>query len=182
MSRAGYSLSKRQRAQRKAEKKREKQARRQRKRELGADEPEIVTAAEVVGDLPSIEEAMQNLPVSDPNAEVDRSARTIPVRLFVGRLSWDTTVRSLRKRFERFGKVLDAVVAQDRDTGRSRGFGFVEMADRRDAPDVISALDGSELDGREIVVNLATERGRRAPDHGRYAAHHGGRYSHAQAG
>ena len=57
-----------------------------------------------------------------------------------------------------FGEVSDAVVIEDRDTGRSRGFGFVTMADRKDASKAIDAMDGSELDGRTIVVNVATER------------------------
>ena len=62
--------------------------------------------------------------------------------------------------FGKFGKVTDAVVVSDRDTGKSRGFGFVVMEDRKDAAKAIQELDGSELDGREIVVNLATERKR----------------------
>lgn len=160
-----YASGKRARAMAKAEKKKAKRERRMRKREEGPAEVEIVSAEEVLGEIPTIDEAMQNLPVPDPNAQVDRSAQTIPVRLFVGRLSWDTTVRSLRKCFEKFGTVLDAVVAQDHHTGRSRGFGFVELADRKNATRAINALDGSELDGRQIVVNVATERGRRQPAH-----------------
>ena len=157
-----FSMGKRQREQLKADKKRAKEERRWRKREQGAGEEEIVDATDIAQNLPSIEEAMRHIPGAPTGPQVDRSAGAIPIRLFVGRLSWDTTDRSLRKRFEKFAVVLDAVVAQDRDTGRSRGFGFVELADRSDAPEVISALDGSELDGREIVVNVATERARRA--------------------
>lgn len=162
MSRGYYSMGKRQRAQMKAEKKREKEARRWEKRERGPSEPEIVSASEIVGDLPTIEQAMQNIPVAQNDGARDRSSAPIPARLFVGGLSWDTTSQALRKYVERLGTVSDATVVQDRDTGRSRGFGFVELADRKDAAKVISKLDGSELDGRIIRVNVATERGRRA--------------------
>lgn len=174
----GYTVNKRQRAQRKAEKKKAKEARRWQKREEGTSEPEIVSASDILGDLPSIDQAMANLPIAADANTVDRSARTIPARLFVGRLSWDTTERSLRRSFEKYGEVIDAVVATDRDTGRSRGFGFVELADRRDASEAISKLDGSELDGRQIVVNVATERGRRGPPR----SHHSASYGHAATG
>ena len=59
-----------------------------------------------------------------------------------------------------FGKVSDAAVVTDRDTGKSRGFGFVTMADRKDAAKAIDEMNGAELDGRAIVVNMATERRR----------------------
>ena len=151
-----YSTGKRQREQQKAEKKREKEARRWRKREEQAREPEVVSAADIVGALPSIEEAMQRIAISQ-DGTVDRGAAPIPVRLFVGGLSWDTTSDTLRAAFERFGTVSQATVVQDRDTQRSRGFGFVEMANRKDAAGAISAMNGSELDGRHIRVSVATD-------------------------
>lgn len=157
-----YSTGKRQRDQVKAEKKREKEARRWRKRAEGPAEPEIVSASDIVGDLPSIEEAMQNIPGAQSETAIDRSAPAIPVRLFVGGLSWDTTEDTLRSCFERYGPVSDVKVVLDRETGRSRGFGFVEMANRKDAANVIRALDGSELDGRYVRVSVATDRGPRA--------------------
>lgn len=75
--------------------------------------------------------------------------------LFVGSLSWDTTDDSLRAAFEQAGTVESAKVIMDRDSGRSRGFGFVEMASPEDAQAAIDMWDGKELDGRPIKVNEA---------------------------
>lgn len=79
-------------------------------------------------------------------------------KLFVGGLSWDTTDDSLRVAFEEFGPVTDAKVITDRDTGRSRGFGFVTFSESGDAEAAMSAMDGTELDGRRIRVNEAENR------------------------
>ena len=79
-------------------------------------------------------------------------------KLFVGNLSWDTTSQSLQEAFETFGSVTDAVVISDRDTGRSRGFGFVTFANDEDAENAIKDMDGKELDGRNIRVNEAQEK------------------------
>ena len=79
-------------------------------------------------------------------------------KLFVGSLSWDTNDSSLRAAFEKFGEVEDAVIINDRETGRSRGFGFVTFADVDAAEEAIRSMDGSELDGRNITVNEAKER------------------------
>ena len=80
-------------------------------------------------------------------------------KLFVGSLSWDTTGAALEEAFKAYGEVEEAIIVKDRDSGQSRGFGFVTMANRKDAPKAIEALHDSELDGRRIVVNVATERG-----------------------
>ncbi|HEY8431185.1 MAG TPA: RNA-binding protein [Sandaracinaceae bacterium] len=79
-------------------------------------------------------------------------------KLFVGGLSWGTTDQGLREAFERFGEVLEAKVVTDRETGRSRGFGFVTFADGQAAGEAIAEMDGTELDGRSINVNEARER------------------------
>lgn len=79
-------------------------------------------------------------------------------KLFVGGLSWDTDDAGLRAAFERFGTVVEAKVITDRDTGRSRGFGFVELADEALARKAIEDLDGSDLNGRRIAVNQARPR------------------------
>lgn len=76
-------------------------------------------------------------------------------KLFVGRLSFNTTDDSLQTLFAQFGTVVSAHVATDRDTQRSRGFGFVEMEDQEAAQKAINALDGKEFEGRDIVVNVA---------------------------
>jgi RNA recognition motif-containing protein len=75
-------------------------------------------------------------------------------------LSWNTTDEGLRRAFEKFGEVLEAKVIKDRDTDRSRGFGFVSFANPKDAMDAMQGMDGQELDGRTIKVNEAQERER----------------------
>jgi cold-inducible RNA-binding protein len=81
-------------------------------------------------------------------------------KLFVGSLSWETTDERLQAAFAPFGEVTEAKVITDRDTGRSRGFGFVTFADPQDAAKAISALDGKDLDGRTIKVNEAQDKPR----------------------
>ncbi|HEY7649670.1 MAG TPA: RNA-binding protein [Methylomirabilota bacterium] len=87
----------------------------------------------------------------------------MPVKLFVGGLSFTTTNDSLRAAFARFGMVGQAIVMTDRATGRSRGFGFVEMATSEEADRAIGGLNGSSLDGRMIRVDKATPRGTAPP-------------------
>lgn len=77
------------------------------------------------------------------------------MNIFVGNLSFGTTEDSLRALFEQFGAIDRVNVVTDRDTGRSRGFAFVEMGSDEDARRAISALDGKELDGRALRVNEA---------------------------
>ena len=79
-------------------------------------------------------------------------------KLFVGSLAWGTTDDSLREAFESFGAVSDAKVITDRETGRSRGFGFVTMGSEEEANAAIEMWDGKELDGRAIKVNIAKPR------------------------
>lgn len=79
-------------------------------------------------------------------------------KLFVGGLSWDTTSEDLRNAFEGFCSVADAKVISDRDTGRSRGFGFVTLADGSETANVIQQMDGFMLDGRNLRVNEANDR------------------------
>jgi cold-inducible RNA-binding protein len=81
-------------------------------------------------------------------------------KLFVGSLAWGTTDDSLREAFESFGAVSDAKVITDRETGRSRGFGFVTFEQPEDADAAIEAMNGAELDGRNIAVNEAQDRRR----------------------
>ena len=155
MSRGFHSSGKRQREAEKAQKKREKAQRRREKREQGPAEIEITSAEEMTGPLPSIDDAMRAITEQDQSP---RGAAAIPVRLFVGGLSWNTTAGDLETAFSEFGDVAEAVVVKDRDTGSSRGFGFVTMQSRKDAPKAIDALSGAELDGRTIVVRIATDR------------------------
>lgn len=76
-------------------------------------------------------------------------------KLFVGGLAWATTTDGLRRAFESFGNVTDAKVILDRETKRSRGFGFVTFDDDNAADQAIAAMNGTELDGRKIQVNVA---------------------------
>ena len=125
------------------------------RRDRGPRQEEITTAEEIVGPLPTTEEALREM---EARSQASRSAASVPCKLFVGGLSWDTDEATLRAAFEQHGAVAEAVVLKDRATGSSRGFGFVTMADRKDASKAIAALHGSELDGRTLVVNVATAR------------------------
>jgi len=81
-------------------------------------------------------------------------------KLFVGSLSWNTDDRGLREAFAAHGEVTEATVVTDRDTGRSRGFGFVTFADDQAADKAVAALNQSQLDGRTIKVDVAQARER----------------------
>ena len=78
--------------------------------------------------------------------------------LHVGNLNFDTTTADLRSLFAQQGEVKKAEVVTDLDSGRSRGFGFVEMATPDDAKAAIGALDGHNVDGRDITVAIAKPR------------------------
>uniref|UniRef100_A0A0D9YJ60 RRM domain-containing protein n=1 Tax=Oryza glumipatula TaxID=40148 RepID=A0A0D9YJ60_9ORYZ len=86
------------------------------------------------------------------------AARLMSTKLFVGGLSWNTNDDSLREAFTSFGDVTEARVINDRESGRSRGFGFVSFANGDDAKSAMDAMDGKELEGRSIRVNFANER------------------------
>jgi RNA recognition motif-containing protein len=79
-------------------------------------------------------------------------------KVFVGGLAWATTSDSLRSAFANYGSVKDCVVLTDRETGRSRGFGFVTYETEAEAAEAIDKMNGQDLDGRSIRVNLANER------------------------
>ena len=76
-------------------------------------------------------------------------------KLYIGSLSYDTTEDGLKDHFSKAGKVESATIITDRDSGRSKGFGFVEMSSEDEAKKAIEMFDGKELDGRTIVVNEA---------------------------
>ncbi|MCR4278643.1 MAG: RNA-binding protein [bacterium] len=82
-------------------------------------------------------------------------------KLFVGSLSWSATDEDLRDIFSPFGEIVSANVVMDRETGRSRGFGFVEYKTDEEAQAAIDALDGTEHMDRPIVVNVAKPMERR---------------------
>ncbi|KAI4336243.1 hypothetical protein L6164_014792 [Bauhinia variegata] len=84
------------------------------------------------------------------------------LRVYVGNLPWDVDNARLEQIFSEHGKVVSARIVYDRETGRSRGFGFVTMTSETEMNDAIAALDGQSLDGRAIRVNVAEERTRRS--------------------
>jgi len=84
-------------------------------------------------------------------------------KLFIGNLNYDTTSDGLRDAFAQFGNITDATVIIDRMSGRSKGFGFVEFEDDSAADAAISSMNGSELEGRELIVNEARPMEPRAP-------------------
>jgi RNA recognition motif-containing protein len=82
--------------------------------------------------------------------------------IFVGNISFQTDEMALRAAFEEHGEVSSAKIITDWETGRSRGFGFVEMPDDSEAQSAIESMDGMELDGRPLRVNEARPKGERA--------------------
>lgn len=82
-------------------------------------------------------------------------------KLFVGGLAWHTKETTLRQKFEQFGVVEEAVVVKDRDTGLSRGFGFVRYTNEQDSQKAIAAMNNVEFDGRTIRVDKASDNGPR---------------------
>ena len=87
-------------------------------------------------------------------------------RIYVGNLSFRTTPEALNAHFAAFGEVLDVFIGTDRETGRSRGFGFVTMADKDAGSKAITELNGKEFEGRALVVNEAQPRQERGPGGG----------------
>lgn len=87
-------------------------------------------------------------------------------RIYVGNLSFRTTPEGLREYFATHGEVLDVFIGTDRETGRSRGFGFVTMADKDAGNTAITALNGKDFEGRALVVNEAQPRAERGPGGG----------------
>jgi RNA recognition motif-containing protein len=90
-----------------------------------------------------------------------RKGLSMSKNVYVGNLSFNTTADDLREAFAKHGTVTSAQVTTDRETGRSRGFGFVEMSDGGD--EAIAALNGTQMDGRTLTVNEAKPREARGP-------------------
>jgi RNA recognition motif-containing protein len=79
-------------------------------------------------------------------------------KIFVGNLSWKTSEEQLKSHFEAYGQVVSAKIVTDKTTGRSKGFGFVEMADEAGATNAIRELNGKPLGDRDLRLSLAQER------------------------
>src|SRR4051794_21379315 len=102
-------------------------------------------------------------------------------KLYVGNLSYSTTSSDLEQLFAQHGTVQSAEVISDRETGRSKGFGFVQMGSDQEAQAAIDALNGQQVDGRALTVNVAKPREDRPRsggfgDRGGYGGGHGKRY------
>src|SRR5436853_7114415 len=95
-------------------------------------------------------------------------------RLYVGNLTYGSTDASLRQLFEAHGTVTSAQVIMDRDTGRSKGFGFVEMASDQEAQAAIAALNGQQIEGRALTVNEARPKTEGGGGGGGRGGHGGG--------
>ena len=95
-------------------------------------------------------------------------------KLFVGRLSWDTTDQTLKDFFATIGTVVSAAVIMDKFTGKSKGFGFVEMSTEEEATRALQELQGKMLDGREIAVSEARPMEPRRPGGGGGGSYGGG--------
>jgi len=93
----------------------------------------------------------------------ERKKEVIQTKLFVGNLSFETTSEQVRALFAPAGEIVNVFIPTDRDTGRPRGFAFVEFSTAEAAAAAIAKLDGHELDGRNLRVNEATERPSRGP-------------------
>ena len=95
-------------------------------------------------------------------------------KLFVGNLSFDTTENDLQDAFAAHGTVTETNMMMDRETGRPRGFGFVTMSSAGEAQKAIDALNGKDVDGRALTVNVAKPREERAPGGGGRRGYGGG--------
>uniref|UniRef100_A0A6N2L6J5 RRM domain-containing protein n=1 Tax=Salix viminalis TaxID=40686 RepID=A0A6N2L6J5_SALVM len=83
----------------------------------------------------------------------------VEYRCFVGGLAWATTDQVLQEAFSQYGEIVDSKIINDRETGRSRGFGFVTFGNEKAMRDAIEGMNGQDLDGRNITVNEAQSRG-----------------------
>lgn len=85
------------------------------------------------------------------------------MKLYVGGLPYSVTEKELEELFATYGKVVSAAIIKDRDSGQSKGFGFVEIEDLKDGQNAINELDGKEMGGRKIMVNQARPQEKREP-------------------
>ncbi|KAL3382984.1 hypothetical protein AABB24_002459, partial [Solanum stoloniferum] len=98
----------------------------------------------------------------------------VEYRCFVGGLAWATTDNTLSEAFSQYGEVVESKIINDRETGRSRGFGFVTFKDEQAMRDAIEGMNGQDLDGRNITVNEAQSRGGGGGGGGRGGGGYGG--------
>ncbi|XP_031111236.1 glycine-rich RNA-binding protein 4, mitochondrial-like [Ipomoea triloba] len=109
-----------------------------------------------------------------PMASMFNALRCMSTKLFIGGLSYGTDDCSLKEAFSSFGEVVEARVITDRDSGRSRGFGFVNFTEAESANEALSAMDGQQLQGRNIRVSYAQERSGSGPREGGFGGSRSG--------
>lgn len=107
------------------------------------------------------------------------AASDVEFRCFVGGLAWATDDQALERAFSQYGEVTESKIINDRETGRSRGFGFVTFASEQAMRDAIDGMNGQTLDGRQITVNEAQSRGSGGGSRGGYG---GGQRSYGGGG
>lgn len=150
-----FSGGKRQREAERDRRKEAKQERLRRNRAIRAtgdtDTSDIAAPIEQLPEV-NIDDIVVGVP-SRPRRNLDA-----PTKLFVGGLNWDTNAEGLRGAFARFGTLVNVDIVPDRNTGRSRGFGFVTFEKDADAEAAVKAMNGAELDGRMLRVNRAEAR------------------------
>jgi len=120
----------------------------------------------------------QNLSIFIRRKCGSQSAKGKTMNIYVGNMPFSMTENQLNDAFSAFGTVTSARIATDRDTGRAKGFGFVEMGNNAEAAKAITALNGTEHDGRNIVVNEAKpreERSSSSSSRGGFGGNGGGR-------
>jgi RNA recognition motif-containing protein len=114
----------------------------------------------------------QTLVVNEARVKQDLSKTNqyggaVKTNIYIGNLSREVTEEDVRHAFEGFGQVASATIIRDRTSGRSRGFGFVEMPNKAEADGAITGLNGKELKGRKVIVNEARPRSEGRRDDGR---------------
>lgn len=127
--------------------------------DTNTEETAVEPAAEVTEEQPVMEATEAPAKAAHGAAA---GAADPEAKLFVGNLSWGTNDQSLRAAFEQFGEVVSAEVIIERGTGRSKGFGFVQMANAADANTAAEKMNGQMLDGRPLTVNIARQRTERS--------------------
>jgi RNA recognition motif-containing protein len=148
----GTSGGKRQREATRDRKKKDKEERLARNRAMRAQGIDPSGGDEAPSALPEVK--LEDIIISGVAPRGPKGSNG-PRKMFVGGLSWETTSQELNEAFAKFGPVAEAIVMLDRNTGRSRGFGFVTFEDPLNAAAAMKELDGSQLDGRTIRVNPA---------------------------
>lgn len=154
-----FSGGKRAREMERDRKKKEKEERLRRNRELRAQgiDPGMDEDQALAEGAPPLETVnLEDIVVGVPTRPKTRGIG--PMKLFVGGLSWQSNEQDVRTAFEPFGPVSEVIIVLDRNTGRSRGFGFVTFERAEDANNAIAKMNGAELDGRTLKVNRAEGR------------------------